>query len=52
MGVGTLKITSSDRTHSKHGAAGVDDVARVAAVFDDARRPANGTAAAFTLNPL
>jgi uncharacterized membrane protein YdbT with pleckstrin-like domain len=38
LGVGTLKITSSDRTHPKLVLPGIDDVARVAALVDDARR--------------
>lgn len=38
LGVGTLKITSSDRTHPKLILLGIDDVGRVATVFDDARR--------------
>lgn len=38
LGVGTLKITSSDRTHPKLVLPGIDDVGRVATVFDDARR--------------
>jgi membrane protein YdbS with pleckstrin-like domain len=38
LGVGTLRITSSDRTHPKLILPGIDDVARVAGLIDDARR--------------
>jgi hypothetical protein len=38
LGVGTLRITSSDRTHPKLILPGIDDVARVAGIVDDARR--------------
>jgi uncharacterized membrane protein YdbT with pleckstrin-like domain len=38
LGVGTLRITSSDRTHPKLVLPGIDEVARVAALIDDARR--------------
>ena len=38
LGVGTVRITSSDRTHPKLVLHGIDDVARVASLIDDARR--------------
>ena len=38
VGVGTVRITSSDRSHPVLSLPGVDDVERLAAVFDDARR--------------
>ncbi len=38
LGVGTLRITSSDRTHPKIVLPGIDEVAKVAAIIDDARR--------------
>jgi membrane protein YdbS with pleckstrin-like domain len=38
LGVGTLRITSSDRTHPKLVLPGIDNVARVAELIDDARR--------------
>ncbi len=38
LGVGTLRITSSDRTHPKLVLPGIDGVAQVAGMLDDARR--------------
>jgi hypothetical protein len=38
LGVGTLRITSSDNTHPKLSLPGIDDVARVASIVDEARR--------------
>lgn len=38
MGVGSIRITSSDRTHPELVLTGIDDVQRVAALIDDLRR--------------
>lgn len=38
FGVGKIKITSSDRTHPELVLVGIDEVARVADMIDDARR--------------
>lgn len=38
IGVGTIEITSSDRTHPKISIQGIDDVKNVAHLMDDARR--------------
>ncbi|MCA9162922.1 MAG: PH domain-containing protein [Pirellulaceae bacterium] len=38
LGVGTIKITSSDRSHPELVLQGIDDVARVAGMIDDVRR--------------
>lgn len=38
LGVGTLRITSSDRTHPKLILPGIDDIHRVAGIVDNARR--------------
>ena len=38
VGVGTIRITSSDRTHPELVMAGIDEVKRIAGMMDDARR--------------
>ncbi len=38
VGVGRIKVTSSDRTHPEITLPGIDDVERVATLMDDARR--------------
>jgi membrane protein YdbS with pleckstrin-like domain len=38
FGVGTIRLTSSDRTHPELQLRGVAEVQRVASVFDDSRR--------------
>ncbi len=38
LGVGTIRITGSDRTHPELVLLGIDDVARVADLIDDTRR--------------
>jgi membrane protein YdbS with pleckstrin-like domain len=38
LGVGTIRITSSDRTHGRLTLKGIDDVAKVASLIDEARR--------------
>ncbi len=38
LNVGTIKVTSSDRTHPELTLVGIDDVKEVAAKFDNARR--------------
>jgi hypothetical protein len=38
LGVGTLQLTSSDRTHPELSLPGIDAVQQVASTFDDARR--------------
>jgi membrane protein YdbS with pleckstrin-like domain len=38
VGVGTIRITSSDRTHGKLTLKGIDEVAKVATLLDEARR--------------
>ncbi|MCL4202205.1 MAG: PH domain-containing protein [Pirellulaceae bacterium] len=38
LGVGTIKIVSSDRTHPELWMRGIDDVKRVATLLDDVRR--------------
>jgi hypothetical protein len=38
MGVGTIKITSSDRGDPQLVLKGIDDVKRVASLLDEARR--------------
>lgn len=38
LGVGTIEIESSDRTHPRLVLAGIDDVKRVAGLIDDVRR--------------
>jgi membrane protein YdbS with pleckstrin-like domain len=38
MGVGTIRITSSDRTHPELRLIGIEDVQRIANLIDSARR--------------
>jgi hypothetical protein len=38
LGVGTIRITSSDRTHPEIELLGIDRVQQVAGIFDEARR--------------
>jgi hypothetical protein len=38
MGVGTIRISSSDRTHPELYLKGIQDVRRVAGLIDDTRR--------------
>jgi membrane protein YdbS with pleckstrin-like domain len=38
VGVGTIKITSSDRTHPELILSGIEDVSRVSGLIDDTRR--------------
>ena len=38
LGVGSVQISSSDATHPQIELPGIEDVERVAALFDDARR--------------
>ena len=38
LGVGTIKITSQDRTHPEISLVGIDEVERIALLLDDTRR--------------
>ena len=38
LGVGTIRVTSSDRTHPEIALRGIDGVHEVATMMDDARR--------------
>ncbi len=38
LGVGTIRLTGSDRTHPEMILAGIDKVPEVASMFDDVRR--------------
>ena len=38
VGVGTIKISSTDRTHPELALLGIDDVERIADMIDDVRR--------------
>jgi hypothetical protein len=38
LGVGTIRVTSSDRSHPTLALLGIDEVDRVSGMIDDARR--------------
>ena len=38
LGVGSIQVVSSDKTHPEFWIRGIDDVRRVATLMDDARR--------------